>query len=78
MDWSSVNNLFPSPFHLCFMFLTNPFWEMRKKKLSTLNLFCPYFILPESNRQGGISDWKWPEEPDIEGPADGSTEDGTG
>lgn len=51
---------------------------MRKKKLSTLNLFCPYFILPESNRQGGISDWKWPEEPNIEGPADGSTEDGTG
>lgn len=49
-----------------------------KKQLSTLNLFCPYFILPEINHQGGISNQKWPEESDIEGPAGGSTEDGTG
>lgn len=79
MDWSSANNLFPSLLHLHFMFLTNPFWEMRKKFFFTLNLFCPYFIVPESNHQGGINDWKWPEEPDMEEPAGGSAEDdGTG
>lgn len=42
------------------------------------NLFCPYFVFPESHHQGATNDQKRPEVSDSEGPADGRIEDGTG